>query len=381
MAHAPASPPVVAVISASGDDEGPPREIADYLGDIVQIVKGKPMQTTNGSPRFGAASVTRELDASPHKFILTGRSGVGKTFFLSTIPDVFIIPIEEGLKGASPDHDPPRFKAVPRNLNELYEALDAFELLNAPVDGKRPYRHLAIDSLAGVETLVHQHLQTEARVTSMEGKDYQKMWREIEPQFLKIQARLNLLRRCQGVHVWLSAHSAEVIDASSTSGEMYRKWDLLMRAPGQIGAELRNLWRGWADHVLFIDWSMTVGKKSKGARTIGTIKGRVLYTQESGTHFAKTRSRLPPSLPATYVDLAAALKKGVSATDAKLRASLDALLAQLDEASITALGETHAATGNALAALVSRAQGMVSVAREDEPGVEEEAAPIEAGMP
>lgn len=363
----PVSLPATVALSGGGELEGVNR----YAQQGINAM------TINAGPRFGAAAVTRVHDASPHKFILTGRSGVGKTYFLSTIPDVFILPVEEGLKGASPDHDPARFRSVPRSLAELYEALDAFEKLNSPmIEGKRPYRYLSIDSLAGIETLVHKHLQTEARVSSMEGKDYQKMWREIEPRFIAIQERLDLLRRRQGVHIWLTAHSSEVLDAVSTTGEIYRKWDLLIRAPGQIGSELRNLWRGWADHVLFIDWAVAVKQKSKTSRTIGKIQGRVMYTSESGTHYAKTRSRLPPSLPATWADLAAALKRGVPAGDTVMRGELDRLLAQLGEADRETLGDVSA-SGNALAALVSRARGLLSVARESEETDEATVAPLD----
>ncbi|WP_437671487.1 AAA family ATPase [Sorangium sp. So ce131] len=322
-------------------------------------------------PRFSAASVTRAPDRSKHKIILTGRSGIGKTHLVSTIPGVFIVPIEEGLKGVSPDHEPAHFKETPRTLAELHQALDVFAELNtADVEGRRQFPHLALDSLSGIERLVHEAACGAEKVRHMDAKDYKKVWSAAEPFWFEVQAKLDAIRR-SGVHIWIIAHAAETVDASTTSGDLYRRWDIQLKGTGTTGVEARQMWRAWADHVLFLDWVVEVQKGSKTSRSLGRYKGRILYTRESATYYAKTRLRLPPSLPATWEDLAKAWAAGVIAPDTKLRAELNEILPQLapeDRAAIEA--ELETATGNKLAALVSRAQGMLAVALEDAPEVD-----------
>jgi 5'-3' exonuclease len=338
-----------------------------------------PSPATTSPPRaarFSAATATAAKDKTAHRFILTGRSGAGKTFFASTIPGVFFLPIEEGLKGASPEHSPVHFQHTPRTLVELHEALDVFaKEINAPGEGgKRPHAHLVLDSLTGIETLIHQHACKSERAVHMEAKEYKKVWHATEPEWDLLLTKLDAIRRT-GTHVWLIAHSAEIVDASSTSGEVYRKWDLALRGSGDVLIALRNKIRGWADHVFFIDWVVSVAKGDKGRRSVGKYNGRILHTRESATHYAKTRSLLPASLPATWKDLSAALAAGRQAPDSKLRTQIEGIAAKLPEDDrVTVLGELKDATPAGLAALLSRAQGMLAVAQEDLAAAEDEIA-------
>ncbi len=94
--------------------------------------------------KFSAARTTTNPDRSAMKTIITGDAGVGKTFFVSTIAaddgrPVFILPIEEGLKGASPSHTPTKFSdghgnpILPATFGELIEALKVFRTeVNVP---------------------------------------------------------------------------------------------------------------------------------------------------------------------------------------------------------------------------------------------------------
>jgi hypothetical protein len=330
--------------------------------------------------RFSTAKVSRTPDKSAHKFILTGRSGIGKTFFASTIPGVFILPIEEGLKGVSPDHNPAHFEdergrdIIPRSLPEFCQAIDRFMAMNMPPEPgqARPFAHLAVDSLSGLEMLVHEAACGAEKAQHMEAKDFKKVWSAAEPFWRQAQRKLDAVRHT-GVHVWVIAHSAETIDAA-LSGDTFRKWDLLLKGTGPTGVESRQLWRQWADHVFFLDWIAKVVKGDKGRRAVGKYDGRILHTRESATHYAKTRGRLPASLPATWEDLHKAMSTGVVAPDAKLRAQIHEILPQLpDEDRTTIEAELGAATGaSRLAAILSRAQGMLAIAMEDMPSADAE---------
>ncbi len=311
--------------------------------------------------RFSAAAVSVEPDRSAHSFILTGKPGIGKTWFVSTIDRVFILPLEEGLKGASPNHRPAHFTQVPRNVVELEQAIDAFSAMNAPgEDKRRPYGHLALDSLSGIEVLVNDAACAEEGVKHMEGKDYGKVYEAALPVFQRLQRKLDAIRRT-GTHVWVIAHAQEVVD-STEDGDTFRRWDLAFRGPTAKAQIVRNAWRQWADHVLFIDWDTQV-KSAKGKRTVGKLKARILRTRESGFAFAKTRSRIADTLPATWEDLRKAMAAGSPAPDARLRAQIDELLPKLPEEDAVAIrADLAKATGSALSAVLSRAQGMYAVA-------------------
>lgn len=336
---------------------------------------------TNPKSKFSAAHVTTSADRSAHSFLLTGKPGIGKTWFLSTIPRCFVITTEEGLKGASPDHAVAHFDVPTQSVQDVVDACDAFIELNAPgPDGKRPYQHLGIDGMSGIEQFVHQEACKREGVTHMEGKDYGKVFSAAMPLYLQVQKKLDQIRR-MGVHVWIVAHAGEATEAGE-DGSMFRRWDLAFRGPREKQSEVRNLWRQWADHVLFLDWDVSV-VSAKGKRTVGKLRSRVLRTQESGFAFAKSRARLPATLAATYEDLHRALVAGAAAPEAKLRKQIEAALGLLtDPENVAAIRADYAAAKgpNRLAAVLSRAQGMLSVERADEVDVVNEASPVQPAV-
>ena len=314
--------------------------------------------------KFSAQSITTDADKSAHSFVLTGKPGIGKTFLLSTIPRMFILPIEEGLKGASPDHEVAHYNVVPTSLVELEQALEAFGVINAPgPNGRRPYLHLGIDSLSGIESLIHAQACAQEGVSHMEGKGYGAVFAAALPLYGRIQKRLNTIRR-SGTNVWVVAHAQEASEANE-DGEMYRRWDLAFRGPPAKAGEVRNIWRQWADHVLFLDWDVSV-RTQKGKRTVGKLRARIIRTKESGFAFAKTRSRIPETLPATWEDLQRAMQAGSAAPEPRVRQQVEDVLAKLtEEANVLAIrADLSSAKGaNRMAAVLSRAQGMLAVER------------------
>ncbi|MEJ7730504.1 MAG: AAA family ATPase [Polyangiaceae bacterium] len=312
---------------------------------------------------MGKFSIVRGVEQRPHATILTGRSGIGKTHLASTIPGAFFICVEQGLKGASPDHVAtlPRFER-PKSLAEYLEMLAEVRAV-ARGDG---IRHVVTDSLSGVERLINLKVCQLENVAHMEAKDFKKLWTAAMPIWQRVQNELDLLRDEAGVHVWLIAHGQET-KTSTIDGDMFQTWDLALQGSGDSLGALRQLWRGWADHVLFIDWDADVTKGSIGKRSVGRFKSRILRTRETPSHYAKNRANLPPVLPATWPDLQRAMAAGVPANDARLRAQLAALLPQLGDADRAAVEADMALakTPAALSSVLSRAQGMLSAARID----------------
>lgn len=321
-----------------------------------------PVQSQPAAPaRF---AIVRGSPKQPHAFILTGRPGIGKTYLASTLPGVAFICVESGLKGASNDHidQVARFDHQPRTFDQFIEDLAQMRAL-AKSEG---LRHLVIDSMTGVERLVNAHTCKQENVAHMEAKDFKKVWTAAIPHWQRVQ---NELDRCRGVglHVWVITHSAEAKESVAESGETYAKADLAFQGAGDSLTQLRNFWRAWADHVLFIDWDSMATKSTLGKKSVGQYRARVLRTRETPFCFAKSRGGLPEKLPATWRDLEAALRAGVSAPDAKMRKQIEALLPQLDEEQRKSVEEdvASAKTPTALAAALSRAQGFISASRDE----------------
>lgn len=333
---------------------------------------GAPQQAQPQTTATAAQSrfkVTRGAVKLPHATILTGQSGIGKTFFASTIPTAFFICVEQGLKGASPDHVQAlaRFDETPRTLKDLGDMIEAF-LGFAQAEG---HRHLVIDSLSGIERLVNKAACNQESVAHMDAKAFKTVWTSAITFWTNLQRLLDKVR-ANGIHVWLIAHSFAATETIAETGDTYAKFDLAFQGSGNSLAALRQLWRGWADHVLFIDWDASVKQgKSMGQKAVGKYNARVLRTRESPAHYAKNRANLPPTLPATWQDLERAMRAGAPATDAKLRSQIEALLPKVPEEN----GDREAIaaemkapkTATQLAAILSRAQGLISAARDDEP--------------
>lgn len=305
--------------------------------------------------------VTKGPVVRPHATILTGRSGIGKTYFASTIDARFFICVEQGLSGAHPDlvDEIPRFDHQPQSLGDLFEMLAAFKA-QARAEG---WRHLVVDSLSGIEALVNKQACGQEKVAHMEAKDFKKVWAAAMPIWQRVQRELDAVRDQAGAHLWLIAHSQETTEVVET-GDTFSKYDLAFQGSGKALAEIRQLWRAWADHVFFLDWQASIKKASSiGQKAVGQYRSRILYTRETPRLFAKSRSAVPETLPATWEDLRKALGGPTANAGAKTRAQVVALLDRLDADGRAEIERAlrGARTPAALAEVLSRAQGMAAV--------------------
>jgi len=301
----------------------------------------------------------------PHATILTGRSGIGKTYFCSTIPARFFVCVEEGLKGAAPD----QIETLPRfELQKVSKKPTLRDFFDAMAEFRRIARgqginHLVVDSLSGIEKLVNKQACNAESVAHMEAKDFKKVWSAATPIWQDVQDEFDLVRDL-GINVWIVAHDAEAKETVD-DGTIYTKHDLAFQGSGSSLTELRQFWRRWADHVLFIDWDSSVkAGKTMQSKAVGQYKPvRIMYTRESPSRYAKNRAGLPEKLPATWQDLQRAMNLGVPAGEAKLRTQIEQAIAELHEDDAAAIRRDLDAAKNpqALAAVLSRAEGMLAI--------------------
>lgn len=361
------------------------------LGGMSQNRSPQPPKNKFAAP----TAVSTAHDKSPHKTILTGESNVGKTHYVSTVDHMFIMPVEQGLKGMSPHHHPGHYDVFPDTYDELIQGLRYFrDVLNAPVPppegsppeakARRPYKHFAVDSIAGMERLINLAACGKEGVEHMEAKAYRAVWSAAQPLHEQVQVELDRIRGT-GVNIWLTALSCEAYEAAQTgrdAGETYKVKDLAFRGSGKPLDELRILWRGWADNVFYLMKDVRISKGTKNKRTVATAAGRILITEDTGLIKAKHRGMLPAQIPATWEDLRSHWIAAIPAKPEKLRAQLDAVLAEISEENraliLPGLSEAGADAVK-LAAVLSRAQGMAAIERSERDDPEEEADEDEKG--
>ena len=325
---------------------------------------------------MGKFQIVRGTIRRPDANLITGRSNIGKTWFLSTIPNIFLICTEDGLKGASPDHidQVQHFGRQPKSFRELLEMIDEV----AAMAREMGLRGLGLDSLSGCESLINMDVCNRESVAHMDAKAFKELWTAAQPLHKALRDRLDKARDVGGLHLWIAAHSSEVTE-TTPDGDQFTKMDLAFEGSGSKLIQIRESWRRWADNVLFIDWDAGIKKGSIGKKQVGTYKSRIFRTRESPSHYAKNRRNLPEKLPATWSDLAKALGAGQTAPDDKLRAQIAAVMGDLSPADKKAIDTDlrNAKTNSALAAVLSRAKGMVSAAQVDEDEPQPQAARTE----
>lgn len=356
------------------------------LGGMAVQHQNQRAQQPKANKFAAATAVSTAHDNSPHRTILTGESNVGKTWFVSTVEGMFIMPIERGLKGANPRCHPGKYTVVPDSFEEVIQGMIHFrDVLNArqaPPAGatdakpRRPYKHFAIDGFAGLEKWVNRAACGKENVDHMEAKEYRKVWSAAQPLWEQIQDVLDSIWET-GVNIWIIGHSGDAYDSAQTgsdAGESFKVKDLSFRGSGKPLDEVRLLWRGWADNVFYLMQTMKIRKGSKGRRTIAETQGRILVTVDTGLIKAKHRGLLPPQVNATWEDLKKAWMAGYPAKPEKMRAQVEEIAAKLlEEDGKTILAELaqHGEDAVKLATLLSRAQGMAALLA-DERGESEE---------
>jgi|3_EtaG_2_1085321.scaffolds.fasta_scaffold22727_4 hypothetical protein len=222
--------------------------------------------------------------------LLYGLPGLGKTTALSKLPDVLIIPVEEGAneidvaKMNFGTQEAPRFKA-----NSFQEVIDTLQL--GTQDGF-PFKNIVIDSVSELELLIHKEVCLTNNVSSIEKIDYGKGYKFAMEQWLKLFAAIEYLRNNCNIGVWMIAHS-DTQRFNDPEGEPYDYY-----AP-QLRKEPMEYISKNVDAIFFLTKKkairkVDIGFNQKESKAVD-MNQRVLYTSQKVTHVAKNRAQ--PSLP------------------------------------------------------------------------------------
>lgn len=256
-------------------------------------------QPAPARPRLSLASVQRATASTPkpHRIVLYGVEGIGKTTFAALAPRPIFIGPEDGAGAITFDRFP-----RPERWSDI---LDAVEVLTAE---DHPYQTLALDSLDWAEPLIWAHCCERDGKASIESYGYGKGYVEALTEVRLFLSALERLQSKRGMHVVLIAH-AHLKMLKNPGGDDYERWTLKLNE--KAGGAVRE----WAETVLFANHE-TFTKDNANERKIGFSTGRrLLYTTKTASHEAKNRFALPEELELSWDAFHRTVERNRSAAD------------------------------------------------------------------
>lgn len=217
-------------------------------------------------------NITKTRKPTPPRIVVYGAGGIGKSTLAARFPSPLFFQTEDGLANIDAVS-----AGLFRNYTDLATALD--ELRNHP-DEYASFKTIVIDSIDCMERLLWDVVCASSKVASIEkipyGRGY-SMAAELLRSFLDLLSSL----QAQGKIVLLVAHGVPVVYNDPETTDLH-KFDLRLHKTSKA------LLVEWSDLVLF-------ATRKKGTAK-GNISERVLKSQDSPTHYAKSRYNLPDSI-------------------------------------------------------------------------------------
>ena len=245
--------------------------------------------------------IARGPTREPIRILLHGQEGVGKTTWAAGCPGAVFLTAEDG--GGDLDYA----RAVLPSWQELRTAVR--DLIGDP----QGVQTVVIDTIDSYERLLWQHIcQDEGKDTIEEvGGGYGKGYTKAAEMMAALQRDLDILRSKHRINVILLAHS-HVRPFNDPLGAPFDRYEVRMHKGSA------DLWKGWADAILFACFDVTVMKQGKKGRVVEAgamekgkaLEGvkRVIYTSKEAAYDAKNRHNLPEEIPLSWDAFARAMK-------------------------------------------------------------------------
>ncbi len=249
-----------------------PAPAADHApGPIAatDIINGKHWEITKG-----------RIAASRGELIcLYGTGGIGKTTLAALAPNPVILDVE----GGSRYLDCARLEGI-NSWKDLRGAMQS--------PAVKPFSTIILDSITRAEALAIEHtletVPTEKgnKATSIEGYGYGKGFRHVYETFQTLMGDIRAHIR-EGRTVVLIAHDCTTT-VPNPAGEDYLRYE--PRLQGQDKTSIRLLVKEACDHLLYLQYNVTVGKD--GVAYGGNL--RTIFPVEQAHFMAKSRSLREP---------------------------------------------------------------------------------------
>lgn len=253
--------------------------------------------------RMSLAQVKKGKLARPHRVVLYGPEGIGKSTFGANAPSPIFLPVEDGTGHL----DVARFPKA-ESWKDIRDAVRSL------ITETHAYETFVLDTLDAAEALLWRHMVERDRfaddkgrtpLKDIEGYGFGKGYTKALEDWRGLLKDLETLGNTKGVHVILLAHS-QVKSFKNPAGEDYDRYEL------KLHQKASGLVKEWADSVLFANYETFAKKDERTKRVRGFDSGaRLLFTERRAAYDAKHRGNLPESLPLSWSDFVAESSKEI----------------------------------------------------------------------
>lgn len=269
-------------------------------------------QPAPASSRMTLAAVHKGKRRVPDRILLYGVEGVGKSTFGADAPNPIFIAGEEGVSHLDVASFP-----QPESFDDV---LGAVRVL---IEDQHDYKTVVFDTADWIEPLVWESICKRNNCRTIEDPGYGKGYNITPDEWRKLLAALERLQERRGMEVIFLAHAA-IRNFSNPAGQDYARYEIKLH---KFAAALI---KEWCRSNLFAMHEEFAQKDKGQIKAKGVSTGRrVIYTERTAAYDAKNRDGLPPELPLSYADFAAARESGQPASPEKLRTEALALLEAL----------------------------------------------------
>lgn len=259
-----------------------------------------PQQPVVPPPRMSLSKVTTGKLAAPHRILLYGTEGIGKSTFGAQAPKPIFIPAEQGTHHL----DVARFPR-PESWRDV---LDAVRTLTVEA---HDFQTVVLDTADAAEPLLWRYMVERDQSRDRNGKpklhdieDYGfgKGYAKALDDWRVLLRALETLQQTKGTHVVLIAHS-QVRTFKNPEGEDFDRYEL------KLHAKAGGLLKEWADCVLFAQYETFAKRDDTTRRVRGLDTGaRLLRVERRAAYDAKNRFGLTEAIPLGWADFDAATK-------------------------------------------------------------------------
>ena len=228
-------------------------------------------------------TVKRGLSRKAHRIVLYGTGGIGKSTLASLLTEVGLEPIFIDQEGGTQDMDVPRLAPAKSWTFSGIRAALASQNWNEK-------RVVVLDTMTKAQELAADHIVSNVKtekgafVNSIEDYGYGKGYKHLYDHMLLILSDLD--RLCErGVNSLVICHDTRAT-VPNPMGEDFLRYEPNLYHSSTGKASVRDLLKGWADHLFFMAYDIAVNIDGK-AQGSGT---RTIYTQESPMFLAKSRT-------------------------------------------------------------------------------------------
>lgn len=262
--------------------------LARRLTQLLEITEIATALNHNESPEQDTetmadmSKIVTARKTGPLKILAYGPEGVGKTRFAAFSSKPIFLCAEKGL--TAPDLlDVPTFPA-PDNWEDSLAAIEWART------AQHDYRTFVIDSADWLYRLAKADVCIKQSMTLEKFEDYGRGEKYTFEHWARLIEALDALQRDRGMHVVVLAHSSTKLFQSPSSEDF-------MRYQLALSDKASELWKQWPDFLLFMSQEI-FSRKSKEARTHkGEIGNHQIFTSKTAAFDAKSRIRLPDTIP------------------------------------------------------------------------------------